>query len=138
MIAIVFGVGITLLELAAILRALFVCFKERFSFGGVAAVARLVLLVVGVIAYFVVLARSGAAPEAQASPPQAIVLVAALWGGPLTSFVTLWQASRRAHDVPAAQEEQLGRPFDAWLPVALIDAVWIVIQIGAYTIGAER
>ncbi len=67
---------------------------------------------------------------AKPAPATATVMaLAATVLGPVVSFAVLGIAHRRKKDVPAAQEERLGRPFNAWLPVALLDAAFLMINL---------
>jgi len=121
------GIG-SLLQLALLVRALVRCIAERYSVGAIGAVARLSLLVGGVggvaMSYFASATGSG-----RPSPALSLMTIAAVVLGPIVSFTVLWMAHRRRANVPAAQEERLGRPFDVWLPVALLDAAYVAITV---------
>lgn len=127
-----FGLLITQIYLAV--RALVASRHETFQLGVYAACARLVALVpLGVLlmaAYF---------------PGLLPVLP---WGGfaamgasalmPLVSFVTIWKAHQRTQDAPAADEERASRPFDAWLPIAIVDAIMVVIVVATLLLLRPR
>ena len=129
MIALAFSIFVALLQLAVTVNAFVRSRKERFPVGAFAAVARIILLVGGVISgvrlSFASMASVGA------PPPRIPELVAwvAMVGGPLLPFGTLWLAGRRKRNASFADEERLGRPFDAWLPVALFDAAFVVMNV---------
>ena len=124
-----FAVLVSVLQLFAVANAFVRSLQARFLVGAAAAVLRALLIVGGTGA--VLFARTIAAPGAGAPiplPAAALGLVAAV-GGPVVSFATLWLAHRRKRDAPAAQEEALGIPFRAWLPVALFDAAFVAINV---------
>lgn len=127
-----FGVFVSVLQLAAIVNAFIRCVQERFFLGWIGAIVRGVLLIAGAIG--VVLVRivhfPGSDVPAPATP--AFVALAATVLGPIMSFVVLWLAHRRKRDVPAADEQRLSRPFMAWLPVALFDAAFVAINLFAW------
>jgi hypothetical protein len=43
-------------------------------------------------------------------------------------------AYRRKSGVRAAEEEKMSRPFNAWLPVALLDGAFVVMNVAAAVI----
>jgi hypothetical protein len=113
-----------LLVVVATVRALVVSAREKFALGTLVGGARLVLaLVVG----WAIVRFIGVAPPA----PLGLLIGIAQIAGPIFSIATVFVAWRRFQDVPAVDEARLERPFDAWLPVAILDAFWAVILIGA-------
>lgn len=62
-------------------------------------------------------------------------LLIASVGGPLLTIALLVTSYRRFRDVPAAQEQRVRRPFDAWLLPGLVDALNVVIAVGATLLG---
>src|SRR5689334_11874751 len=123
-----FAVFISVLQLIAVVNAFIRSLQERFVVGIVGALARGALLVAGAIGAVAALS----APSVAAGASMAL---AAIILGPLISFATIWFAHRRKRDVPAAEEELRGRPFKAWLPVALFDAAFVAINILATVIS---
>jgi hypothetical protein len=123
---VVFG---SVLQLLALVNAFIRSLKERFVVGTVGALVRAALLLSGVIgavwSRFVHFPGSDVAAPATAS----LMALGATVLGPVVSFAVLWIAYRRKKDVPAAHEERLGRPFNAWLPVALLDAAFVLINV---------
>jgi hypothetical protein len=118
-----------LLVVVGTVRALVVSAREKFGVGTLLGAARLLLAVV--VAWAVV--------SFVAVPPRAelaLLIVAAEVFGPLLSAVIVFAAWRRYQDVPAADEARLERPFGAWLPVAILDAFWAIILIGAAVLVA--
>jgi len=132
-----FGVFVSVLQLAAIVNAFVRSMRERFLLGTIGAVVRAVLLLAGAIG--VVLVRFVHFPGSDVSAPvgPTFVALAATVLGPILSFVVLWVAHRRKRDVPAAEEERLSRPFMAWLPVALFDAAFVFINLFAWVMTRD-
>ena len=73
--------------------------------------------------------RTSGSTTAPAWAAIGILLVSIL--GPILSLALLWSSWSRYQHVPAAQEEALRRPFSAWLPVGLLDGIYVIISIGA-------
>ncbi len=123
------AVFFSLLQVAAVVRALSRSTGERFVPGIVGGLARSVLMVLGLLA--IVWATF---PKAGAPAPAILGLMAlsAAVLGPLVSFAVLWSAHVRKRDVPFAQEERLSRPFGAWLPVALFDMIFVAMSVLAW------
>lgn len=126
-----FGILISIVHLLVTLNALVRSFSSRFWVGAIAGVLRAVLMVVGIIVGF---RLSFPGSEGPPPGPALIALVVAVLG-PVVSFGTLFVAHWRASNVPARDEERMGRPFMAWLPVALLDAAFVVIAIVARVIS---
>lgn len=130
------GIFVSVLQVIAIVNALVRSLQSRFAAGIVAAIVRGLLLAIVVVS---ALSRTPnvQAPGTDAPVPTQMswaVLVAAVVG-PIVSFAALWLAYRRKRDAPAAQEEVVGRPFTAWLPVALFDAAFVAINVFATVIS---
>jgi hypothetical protein len=127
----VFGVFVSVIQLAAIVNAFARSLRARYILGAVAAVAavaRGVLLISGAVAALLV--RRVTFPGSDVPAPAGPMLVAlvATIAGPLVSFAMLGIAYRRMRNLPAAEEQRASRPFGAWLPVALLDAAFLVIN----------
>ncbi len=60
-----------------------------------------------------------------------LVSATATWLGAPLSFATVFVAYRRARDVPAAKQEAADRPFMAWVPTAIIDALTVLIAVAS-------
>jgi hypothetical protein len=130
-----FGVIVSILQLAAVINALVRSLQARFIVGIASGCVRALLLVAG--AFGALWARSVGASVTEARVPvlATSMALAATVLGPMVSFATLWLAHRRKKDAPAAEEERLGRPFTAWLPVALFDATFVAINVFASVIA---
>ena len=131
------GVFVSVLQFVAIVNAFIRSWRERFLAGTIGAIARALLVVAGAIGF--VWSRATRFPgSANPGPTAASVMVlAAAVLGPIVSFTALWLAHRRRKDVPAAEEERLSPPFNAWLPVALFDAAFVAIQGLALLVAAR-
>jgi hypothetical protein len=125
----------SVVQLAVIVNALVGSLRERFVLGAGGAILRALLLISGAVG--AVWERSVRFPGSEVPTPlgASVLLVAAVVLGPLVSFVVTWIARRRAKDALPLDEEPLTRPFNAWLPVALIDAAYVVITVLAYWIS---
>ena len=134
MIAIAFAIFIGTLQLAVTVNAFVRSLKERFSVGWIGAIARAILLIAGGAASLR-LSFASMAPTTVAGSPDmmrlARVSLISTVCGPALSFGVLWLAHRRKRHAPLVDEERLGRPFDAWLPVALFDAAFVVMSVFA-------
>jgi hypothetical protein len=120
----------SLLHLVLCANAIVRCARERWALGVLGGIARLCLIVVvGLGAFAALLSVSGAWTGLG-------VAVAAI-AGPVITFTVIALAWRRSHLVPAAQEEQAERPLRAWVPVGVVDAIFVVIQLGAWLISRE-
>jgi len=126
-----FGILVAIVHVSLVLNASVRSVLERFILGSAGGVLRVVLL--GVVTVSTVKASFAASDAAAPSP--AYGLLAALVLGPMISFVVLFMAYRRMRDVPAAQEDRASRVFKAWLGVGIIDAMYVVIMIGASAIS---
>lgn len=127
-----FMLGFLLVVLNALLRSI----RERFVLGVVGGAVRAGLLSLATVEGLRAdLAHMAGHPDP--SGLQAFILANAPIAGPAVSFGVLFVAYRRTQDLPAADEQRARRPFGAWLSVALIDAVLIVIGFVAGLI-AER
>lgn len=58
--------------------------------------------------------------------PIALIAVVAM---PAASFTATFQAYRKTQNVSAAEEARASRPFNAWLPVAIVDAIIVVVAL---------
>lgn len=119
----------SLLQLLAIVRAVWVSVRERWWFGVAAGAARVMLFVAAVFAIVEGKGARFANVDARPSPAAAIAVIASAVLAPIVSSATLGLAYRRYAGVRAADEERLRRPFDAWLPVTLFDAVFVAINL---------
>jgi hypothetical protein len=127
----------SLLQFALCVRALVGCLRERFGIGSAGAVARLTLMAL-------VAAASLSSPISLIPGLHqpgivigwaAIATVVGAVGGPLVSLGVLAVAYLRSRNVPMADEERVGRPFSLWLPVGLLDAIYVALQIFAFWFG---
>jgi multisubunit Na+/H+ antiporter MnhC subunit len=125
----VFGIFVSVIQFATIVNAFIKSLGERFTLGAIGALVRAALLILGsagaVWSRFVSYPGSDIPAPALAS----FMVMTAVVLGPMLTGMVLWVAYRRCKDVPAAEEERLGRPFNAWLPVGLFDAVFVVISV---------
>ena len=133
---------VSVLHLVLTVRALLRCVSERYVFGIVGGLARAALIVVGAC-----IGGGGGAvvmlpgltltlsPSGESSLERVLgqLVLSAL--GPALAFAVLWASYRRFHDAPAAEEEERQRPFRAWLPVAIVDAIYVVVMVGAMAIS---
>ena len=131
----------SLVHLVLTFRALLRSLSERFFFGIVGGLLRAALMLVGAVIGFkqaavvmlphMTLRLSPSDPSLASS----LVLLFVSVAGPVVTFALLWIDYRRFQSVPAAREEELQRPFRAWLPVAILDALYVVITVGAVWIA---
>lgn len=127
----------SLLQLALCVRALAGCVRERFGIGVAAGVARLALMVLLMAAMLssplslIPGLHQPAIASGWAGPAMVIAAVA----GPMVSFGVLVVAHLRARNVPMLEEERLGRPFMLWLPVGVLDAIYVALQLFAIWFG---
>lgn len=129
----------SILHLVLTIRALLRSLAERFVFGIVGGFLRAGLMMVGAVIGFkqaaivmlphMTLRLSPREREPSLALSLALLLVSVL--GPVVTFSVLFTSYRRCQHVPAAQEEKLQRPFRAWLPVGIVDAIYVVIAVGA-------
>ena len=113
------------------------CAQERWTIGIAAAVLRVALMAIPAIPSPLSLAPGiGHHPTVVSGGLGAAVALAAI-AGPLTSFAVVALAWRRTRDLPAAEERRASRPLHAWIPVGIIDAIFVVIQIGALVIARD-
>lgn len=134
----------SLFHLALALNALVRSLRERFGWGIGGGIARVGLMLGQVPLMWgrgLWTAALGPQRGVAASPEmpawQALVLLMSGIGGPLIAFGVLYMAFRRAQDVPAAEEERAAGPVNAWLGVAIVDAVFVVIAVVAAVFVAE-
>ena len=124
----------SLLHLVLCFHAAVRCIRERWPIGGLAALVRAGLVVVVGLA-------AVATPLSVTPSPTAAWLslsaVAAGIGGPILSFFVVYLAWRRTVDVPASQEDAAGRPLAAWVPVGVLDGIFVVMQIGSFVVSRE-
>ncbi len=132
-----FGVFVSVLQLATIVNAFARSIRERFLLGTLGALGRGVLLVAAAIGVIWVRFVHFPGSDVPAPAGPTLVALAATVLGPILSFVVLWVAHRRRRDVPAAEEERLSRPFMAWLPVALFDAALVFAQVFAWVMTKD-
>jgi hypothetical protein len=126
----------SLLHLVLTIRALLRCVSERYTFGILGGLARAGLMIVGAVIGFKQMAMVmlpgrltlKLSPDAP-SQALAVALLLVSIAGPVVTFAVLWISYRRYHDAPAAQEEKLQRPFGAWLPVGILDAISVAVAV---------
>jgi hypothetical protein len=127
----VFGIFVSFLQIAALVNAFVRSLAQRFLAGMVGAAVRALLLAGGIFGWL--WDRHLRVPGSDLAGPAAAawMVTAAAVLGPLVSFVVLFLAHRRTRDVPAAKEEEAARVFAAWLPVGLLDALFVAINVFA-------
>ena len=134
----------SILHLVFTIRALLRSLSERFVFGIVGGFLRAGLMLVGAVIGFKQAAivmlphmtlRLSPSDESDPSLGLSLGLLFVSVVGPIVTFSVLWTSYRRSQNVPVAQEEKLQRPFRAWLPVGIIDAIYVVITVGAIWIS---
>jgi hypothetical protein len=120
-----FWLGLLVSSLALSVRALKGSLGEQFPLGTFAALVRAsTVLPLGALMLAIYFPRlTGPLPWLG---PVALVAVAAM---PAASFTAIVQAYRKTLNVSAADEERASRPFNAWLPVAIADAIVVVIAL---------
>jgi hypothetical protein len=128
---------VSLLYLVLIARALVRSFSSRFVFGIVVGLMRVVLMVAALVVclqHGVMIMLPGLtlrSTDSSAVAGSALYAIA----GPVLTFALVFASWRRFQNVPAAQEEMLQRPFAAWLPVGILDAIYVAIAIAAAVIA---
>lgn len=114
--------------------------RERWMIGVGGGALRIALMVPAIVAVLTTPASSllgfGSHPATVGGALGVALLIAAV-AGPLVSFGTVAVAWRRTRDVPAAEDERAGRPLVAWVGVAVLDAIFVVIQLGALYVGRD-
>lgn len=120
-----FWLGLLVSNLALSVRALRGSLGEQFSVGTLGAVVRgltvVPLSMLLLAAYFPRL--TGPLPWLV---PIALIAVVAM---PASSFIATFQAYRKTQNASAADEERASRPLNAWLPVAIVDAIVVVVAL---------
>jgi hypothetical protein len=120
MIAPLLGLTLSLVLLLCAFNAIVRSHLAEFWLGAAAGVLRCVLLVLGWwVALRVVYRADAGSPLAWE-----VFAFASSALGPVISFVTVFLAHSRMTTVVAREEEAASRPFMAWLPVAILDAVF--------------
>ena len=134
----------SLLLFGLTVRAVLRCSAEKFAFGVVGGATRAVLMLAGAYlalqqtSYFLlpgnlVVRRDVSASSALIGLLTLLVLIV----GPLLSVALVVSSWKRFKDAPAAQEQQLRRPFSALLPVAVLDVTYVVFSVGLGVLNAE-
>jgi hypothetical protein len=126
---------LAIVELAAIVNAFFRSVAERFLVGAIGGAVRVLCLLVAGVGSVRFAFHHMAASNTPLPAVEALAVLIGTILGPIVTFVVLWVAHRRRKDAPAAEEEQLARPFDAWFPVGLLDAGFVLINVLAYVGG---
>jgi hypothetical protein len=122
-----FSILLDAVMLFAVVLAIVRSSAARFVPGAVAGMARLAMAIVALPLIFVSSFRSTDGP----SPLVAVGVFVLSVGGPLLSFGTVFAAYWRARDVPMREEESMRKPFVAWVPVALLDGLNVVLLVFA-------
>jgi hypothetical protein len=127
----------SLVQFVLCIRALIGSARERFAVGTAGGVLRLAFMVLLVLAMFSspLSLVPGLHQPAIASGWAGVGTVVAAVGGPLVSFGVLVVAHLRTRNVPMAEEERIGRPFNLWLPVGVFDAIYVALQIFGFWFG---
>jgi len=126
LLGIYFWLGLFVINTSLNIRAIARCRDARSRLGVVAGAARgLVVVLLTVLLLWGYFPRLGGGIPRWVGPAILGLAVAQ----PLLSFPVLAVTYRQMRDAPAAQEEQASRPFDAWLPVGILDAVLLVILL---------
>jgi hypothetical protein len=131
---------VSLLQSVLCVYALVRCARDRWITGLAGGVLRLVLI--GIVAFAIVSSPLSMVPGIVHGPTVvtgglALAVGVASFAGPLVSFVVILLAWRRTRNLPAAEEQDARRPLKAWIPVGMIDAIFVVIQVGALMIGRD-
>lgn len=130
----------SLTQLVLCVIATFRCAQERWLLGLAGGALRITLLAVSALAVlsspFSFVPGLGHRPAVVSGGLAFAALIAAI-AGPLTSFTVTALAWRRTSNLPAAQEQRASRPLRAWILVAAIDAIFVVLQLGALVIGRD-
>ncbi len=121
------GLFITAIFVAVTVNAIVRSISLGFGLGVFLGVARIAITVLGLVMGFWFLFQDEADPKSGS----ALAAIALGVLGPLTSVVATFAAHHRKEVSPALDEERETRLFLAWLPVLLLDAVFVVIGIGA-------
>lgn len=134
---------LSFLQVALTIRAIMRSVAERYVLGIVGGLARVALMGLGAVAslgQMSIVMLPGITLKSPATHDPSVLasvgLLLAGVGGPLLTFVVVWTAHRATRDIPAAQEERASRPFMAWVPVAVLDAMYLVVSIGAAAFSA--
>jgi hypothetical protein len=132
-----------LLTIRALLRSV----AERYVLGIACGILRAALLVAGEVIAFVhgsIISPSplrfvlGAPTNAAPSLAVSVGVVAIVVVSPVVTFGVLWSSYRRFHEAPAALEAKLRRPFSAWLPVGVLEAMFVVATVASFAFAASR
>jgi hypothetical protein len=133
---------ISVLHLVLTIRAIVRSISEKFLFGVIGGIGRAALMVLGALMSFqqmsLLMLPGFTLRFLPSTFPSALLsagLLLVALGGPILTFAIVWAAHRRTKNVPAAQEEKVGRPFMAWVPVAILDAMYLVVSVGAAVIS---
>jgi hypothetical protein len=129
------GVFVPLLQLIVLGNACWKSYRQTYFYGVIAAIVRAMLLAAGVVAVWLIRMRTFPGSEVRASVGLTLVALVSVAFGPVVSFVALWMVYHRTQNVVAAEEEPANKLFGAWLPVALFDAVFVVINGVAWLLG---
>jgi uncharacterized membrane protein YhaH (DUF805 family) len=128
-LGIYFWPGLFVLNTSLNIRAFVRCLDERFHLGVIAGAVRALVVVL-----LTALLLWGYFPRLGGGLPwwvgRAILPLAV--AQPLLALPVLALAYRRMHDAPAAMEQHASRPFDAWLPIGILDAI-LVVMIPLFT-----
>ena len=127
---------VSLLFFIVLARAIWRCAEERWMPGVVAGVVRIVLVVATLAFAFhnwsLFMTGSFALQHRAARGVSAVARLALLvvqLAGPVLSCGILVVAYRRYSDLPAREEEKARRPFSAWLPVGVLDVVYVLVAV---------
>jgi hypothetical protein len=123
----VLGLFIAILFVAVTVNAIVRSAAIGFGLGVVLGVVRVAISVLGLVVGFWFLFQDEADPSAGSA--MAAIALGVL--GPLTSAVATFAAHHRREISLAIDEEAETRLFLAWLPVLLLDAIFVVIGIAA-------
>jgi hypothetical protein len=126
-----FGILFFIAQGVALLGALVRSTRERFAVGVLGGAARAVL-VATTATYDVRAGLASIAGRGELPAGHRLAAAVAAILGPAVTFAVLFAAHRRTQGVPAAEEERLGRPFNAWLLVGIIDGLLVVLGLLAH------
>lgn len=123
-----FGLLVGALHLFLTVNACLRSFAGKWVLGGIGAVVR-VFLMIAVTMASARIRGAGAEPSA--------AFYVALWVSPLISFVLLGLAYRRRTMLPAGSEAETiaDKVVTAWIAVAVIDAMFVVIGLASRVIA---
>ena len=121
----------SLLQLALCVRALAGSLREGFAIGiagGFARVMLMLLVAAAMLTSPMSLVPGLHQPALLSGWAASATLIGAI-AGPAVSFGVVGVAYARTRNVPMAEEERSRRPLTLWLPVGVLDAMYVAVQV---------